>query len=65
MAASNSIKVNLNEQAQEILKKAQEKGVEHSYMFLTTFKRYQEHITHLVELEKAIKEAEPWSRRSM
>ncbi len=57
MAAATSIKVNLNEQAQEILKKAQEKGVEHSYMFITTFKRYQEHITHLVELEKVNKES--------
>jgi hypothetical protein len=46
---------NLNEQAKEILKKAQERGVEHSYMFLTTFKRYQEHLAHLVALEKAIK----------
>ena len=55
MASDASVKVNLNEQAKEILAKAQEKGVEHSYMFITTFKRYQEHITHLIDLEKAIK----------
>lgn len=48
------IKVDLNEQARQILEKAQERGVEHSYMFITTFKRYQEQIQHLIELEKAI-----------
>lgn len=51
-----SLKVDLNEQAREILEKAKEKGVEHSYMFITTFKRYQEHIMHLVALEKSIKD---------
>ncbi len=53
---SSIIKVDLNAQAKEILEKAQKKGVEHSFMFITTFKRYQEHISHLTELEKAIKE---------
>ena len=53
---NNTIRVDLNEQAKEILKKATEKGVEHSFMFVTTFKRYQEHITHLAELQKAIQE---------
>lgn len=48
------IKVDLNAQAREILEKAQAKGVEHSFMFVTTFKRYQEHIMHLAELQKAI-----------
>ena len=52
----STIKVDLNAQAREILKKATEKGVEHSFMFVTTFKRYQEHITHLAELQKAILE---------
>lgn len=50
------IKVDLNEQAREILNKAKDKGVEHSFMFITTFKRYQETIIHLADLEKAIKE---------
>lgn len=54
--ADNTIKVDLNKQAQEILQRAQEKGVEHSFLFVTTFQRYKEHITHLVELEKSIKE---------
>ena len=54
--AEGIIKIDLNAQAREILEKAQAKGVEHSFMFVTTFKRYQEHITHLAELEKAIKD---------
>jgi len=58
MAAKKNgvVKVDLNEQAREILNKAKEKGVEHSFMFITTFKRYQEHIVHLADLEKAIKD---------
>lgn len=58
MAKNESvITVDLNAQAREILEKAQEKGVEHSFMFITTFKRYQEHLAHLQELQVAIKEA--------
>lgn len=53
---TNIIKIDLNEQAKEILEKATAKGVENSFMFVTTFKRYQEQIQHLAELEKAIKE---------
>lgn len=55
MAKATTIKVNLNEQAAQILEKAKTRGVEHSYMFITTFARYQEHINHLKELEAAIK----------
>ena len=55
MAKATTIKVNLNEQAAQILEKAKARGVEHSYMFITTFARYQEHINHLKELEAAIK----------
>lgn len=56
MAKKQVIKVDLNEQAREILEKAQEKGVEHSFLFVTTFQRYTEQISHLIELEKIIKE---------
>jgi hypothetical protein len=52
----NRLTVDLNSQAKEILAKAQEKGVEHSLMFTTTFKRYMEHVSHLQQLEAAIKE---------
>lgn len=52
---SGTISINLNEQAKEILERAQERGVEHSFMFVTTFKRYKEHIDHLEKLEKVLK----------
>lgn len=51
----NVVKVDLNQQAKEILERATAKGVEHSFMFVTAFKRYEELITHLAELQKAIK----------
>jgi len=47
----------LKKQAAEILEKAKAKGAEQSYMFLTAFQRYQEHLEHLTELQKAIQEA--------
>ena len=49
-------KLSLNEQAQEILRIAEEHGVEQNFFFLTTFKRYQVQLTILYELEKKIKE---------
>lgn len=49
-------KKSLNEQAQEILKIAEESGVQSNYFFITTFKRYQVQLTILNELEKTMKE---------
>lgn len=49
-------KKTLDEQAQEIIKIAEESGVQSNFFFLTTFKRYQVQLTMLNELEKAIKE---------
>lgn len=46
----------LNEQAAEILRIAEENGVEQNFFFLTTFKRYQVQINILTELERTIKE---------
>lgn len=46
----------LNEQAQEILKIAEESGVQSNFFFVTTFKRYQVQLNMLNELEKTIKE---------
>lgn len=46
--------LDLEEQAEEILEKAKAKGVEQSYMFVTTFERYRNHIRHLKDLEDAI-----------
>ena len=44
----------LNEQAQEIIKIAEESGVQSNYFFITTFKRYQMQLNILDELEKSI-----------
>ena len=49
-------KMNLQEQAAEILKIAEETGVQTNFFFATTFKRYQVQLNNLGELEKAIKE---------
>lgn len=49
-------KLNLKEQAQEILKIAEEYGVEQNFLFITTFKRYQVQIGILNDLEKIIRE---------
>ena len=49
-------KLNIQEQANEILRIAQKFGVEQNFLFLTTFKRYQVQLTILNELEQKIKE---------
>lgn len=48
-------KQTLAEQAQEILRIAEQHGVEQNFFFLTTFKRYQVQINILIDLEAAIK----------
>ena len=49
-------KASLEEQAKEILKKAEEKGLTSNFFFATTFERYQTQIDTLSRLKKAIKE---------
>ena len=49
-------KKSLNEQAQEIIRIAEESGVQSNFFFLTTFKRYQVQLNMLNDLEKSIKE---------
>lgn len=49
-------KVSLNKQAQEILRIAEQHGVEQNFFFLTTFKRYQVQLQILNDLEKTIKQ---------
>ena len=51
--------MNLNEQAQEILRIAAQHGVEQNFFFITTFKRYQVQIKILTDLEAKIKEDGP------
>lgn len=47
---------NLQQQANEIIKLAEESGVQSNFLFVTTFKRYQVQLGILDELEKAMKE---------
>lgn len=49
-------KLTLQEQANEILARAQEKGVQSNFFFVTTFKRYQVQMKILADLERAINE---------
>jgi len=53
----DSMAKTLNEQAKEIIKLAEESGVQSNFFFLTTFKRYQVQLNFLTELEKAIKDS--------
>lgn len=57
MAINNAM--DLNEQAQEILRIAAEHGVEQNFFFITTFKRYQVQIKILNDLEKKMNEDGP------
>lgn len=49
-------KLSLNEQAQEIIRIAEESGVSANFFFLTTFKRYQVQLNILAELEQTMKD---------
>lgn len=51
-----SKKLSLTEQAQEILKIAEESGVQSNFFFITTFKRYQVQLSILYDLEKSLKD---------
>ena len=48
-------KVDLNKQAKEIIKIAEESGVQSNFFFVTTFKRYQVQLNILNDLEKSLK----------
>ena len=48
--------MSLQEQANELLAKAEEKGIQTNFFFRTTFKRYQVQMKILTDLEKAINE---------
>lgn len=49
-------KLTLQEQAQELLAQAEEKGIQTNFFFRTTFKRYQVQMKILADLEKEINE---------
>ena len=44
------------EQSQEIIRIAEESGVQSNFFFITTFKRYQVQLNILTELEKTMKD---------
>lgn len=46
----------LNEQAQEIIRIAEQSGVQSNFFFLTTFKRYQVQLNNLMRVEKALQD---------
>lgn len=47
-------KLTLQEQVNQILEQAEERGVSSNFFFVTTFKRYQVQMKILTDLEKAI-----------
>lgn len=47
-------KLSLQEQAEEVLKEAQNRGIQSNFFFVTTFKRYQVQMKIMSELEKEI-----------
>ncbi len=47
--------LDLNKQAQEILRIAEESGAQSNFFFVTTFKRYQVQLNILNELEQVLK----------
>ena len=49
-------KLTLQQQAEEILKRAEEKGVSTNFFFITTFKRYQVQMKIMNDLEAQISE---------
>jgi hypothetical protein len=49
-------KMTLEEQAKEIIKTAEESGVQSNFFFLTTFKRYQVQLNMLSQLEEQMLE---------
>ena len=49
-------KISLQEQAEQIIRIAEESGVQSNYFFVTTFKRYQVQLGILNELEKVMQD---------
>lgn len=49
-------RLSLRQQANQILKQAEERGVSSNYFFATTFRRYQTQLDILEKLEKSIEE---------
>ena len=56
--AKQTTKKTLDQQAEEIIRIAEEAGVQTNYFFLTTFRRYQTQISVLNKLEEIIAESD-------
>ena len=56
--AKRTTKKTLDQQAKEIIRIAEEAGVQTNYFFLTTFRRYQTQISVLDKLEEIIAESD-------
>ena len=54
--AEKKEKLSLQEQAEQVLERAEQKGVSTNFFFLTTFKRYQVQMNIMADLEKEINE---------
>ena len=54
--AEKKEKLSLQEQAEQVLARAEQKGVSTNFFFLTTFKRYQVQMKIMTDLEKEINE---------
>ena len=54
--AEKKTKLTLQEQAEQVLEKAEQKGVNTNFFFITTFKRYQVQMKIMADLEKEINE---------
>lgn len=54
--AEKKEKLSLQEQAEQVLERAEQKGVSTNFFFLTTFKRYQVQMKIMADLEKEINE---------
>ena len=57
--------MSLNEQAQEILRIAEQHGVDQNFFFLTTFKTYQVQIGILNDIEKQYVRKEYWLQKNI
>ena len=54
--AEKKEQISLQEQAEQVLARAEQKGVSTNFFFLTTFKRYQVQMKIMADLEKEINE---------
>ena len=54
--SAKSNKLTMQQQADQILKQAEEKGISQNFFFSTTFKRYMVQLDIMTDLEKSIKE---------